>query len=76
MATAKDGDGMTNIRKIYAAIKARPRTCDETEAATALAHQCVSARIRDLAKRGSITRTWKQRKTRLGGMAWVWRAVK
>ena len=67
---------MTNIHKVYAAIKARPCTCDEAEVRTGLAHQVASARCRDLAKRGAIRRTKTQRKTRLGGMAWVWRAAK
>lgn len=67
---------MTNIHKVYAAIKARPSSCDEVERRTGLAHQVCSARMVGLAKRGAIRRTKTQRKTRLGGMAWVWRAVK
>ena len=67
---------MTNIHKVYAAIKARPCTCDEAEVRTGLAHQVCSARMVGLAKRRAIVRTKTQRRTRLGGMAWVWRAAK
>lgn len=65
----------TNCRRVLDAIRRKPRTCDEVEVATGLAHQVVSARMRDLAKRGVIIRAMAVRKTRLGRLAWVWRAV-
>ena len=65
-----------NIASVYAAIKASQKTCDEVEVSTGLAHQVVSARMRDLAKRSRIVRTGNARLTRLGCRAMVWRAVK
>lgn len=65
---------MTNLHRIFRALNDSAKTCDQVEQATGLAHQVVSARIRDLAKRKRIHRTGQRRMTRLGRMAWVWAA--
>ncbi|MCX6553153.1 MAG: hypothetical protein NTY02_19490 [Acidobacteria bacterium] len=47
-------------------------TCDEVERRTALPHQTVSARIRELAQAGRIVATSVRRPTRSGRFAVVW----
>jgi len=48
------------------------RTCDEVEAWLEMAHQTVSARIRDLVKSGTIVDSGQRRKTRSGRKATVY----
>lgn len=50
-------------------------TCDELEVLLMMSHQTTSARVRDLAMRGSIRDNGKRRKTRTGRTAIVWEAV-
>jgi predicted transcriptional regulator len=66
---------MTNGRYILAALRVRPGTCDELEQRTELAHQVVSARLKNLADAKLIKKTGKRRPTRLGRMAAEWRAA-
>src|SRR4051812_31351182 len=48
-------DARTRLEAVvYAAIKARPGTCDDVEATTGLPHQTASARIRGLVLRGHL----------------------
>ena len=47
-------------------------TCDELEVALGLKHQTCSARVRDLAKAGSIVNSGKKRPTRSGRDAVVY----
>ena len=49
----------------------RGATCDEAEQGLNLSHQCCSARINGLMKKGIIKATTK-RKTRSGRNAYVW----
>ena len=47
-------------------------TCDEVEEFTKLSHQCASARVNGLMKRGVIVDSGRKRKTRSGRNAIVW----
>jgi hypothetical protein len=59
---------------VYRAIEARPRTCDEVEYLTGLAHQTASARIRGLVLRARVVDSGERRRTRRNRPAVVWRA--
>jgi hypothetical protein len=58
---------------VFHTIATQPRTCDEVEAMTGLAHQTASARIRGLVLRDQITDSGRRARTRHGRMAVVWR---
>lgn len=49
-------------------------TCDEVEEFTKLSHQCASARVNGLMKRGVIVDSGRKRKTRSGRNAIIWEA--
>jgi hypothetical protein len=57
---------------VLAAIKARPRTCDDVEIVTGLTHQSASARIRGLVLRDQLVDSGRRAKTRHGRNAVVW----
>jgi hypothetical protein len=57
---------------VLSVIKAGPRTCDAVEAATGLAHQTVSARIRGLVLRDRVVDSGARAQTRRGRSAVVW----
>jgi predicted transcriptional regulator len=58
---------------VYAAIKAKPSTCDEVEAALGTTHQSTSPRFGELDRRGLICKAGKKRLTRSRRAAEVWR---
>lgn len=73
-AHAISDDSLARLEaEVYAAIVARPQTCDAIEAATGLAHQTVSARIRGLVLRDHIIDSGARARTRHGRPAVIWR---
>ena len=62
------------LELVRKAIIHRPGTCEEVEQRLGLPHQSVSARIRDLSKRGEIRKSGNYRDTKSGRRAIVWEA--
>lgn len=68
---------LTGLRlTVFDLIAEKPRTCDEIEKETSLAHQTASARITELSKMGFIVPSGMERKTRSGRNAIVWGVAK
>jgi len=57
---------------VLGVLDTRPRTCDEVEAVTGLAHQTASARIRGLVLRDRVVDSGQRAPTRRGRNAVVW----
>ena len=62
------------LELVRKAIVQRPGTCEEVEQRLGLPHQSVSARIRDLSKRGEIRKSGNYRDTKSGRRAIIWEA--
>jgi predicted Rossmann fold nucleotide-binding protein DprA/Smf involved in DNA uptake len=73
-AQALADDDLSRLETVvFNMIAARPRTCDAIEAATGLAHQTVSARIRGLVLRNRVIDAGRRELTRHRRWAVVWR---
>lgn len=71
-ATIPDEELARLEQRVYETLQT-PRTCDEVEVLTGLAHQTASARIRGLVLRRQIINSGEKRITRHNRRAVVWR---